>query len=70
METPHQGEWKCATRDLGGQYVMITGTILMLEWSAGSLASHDMVLSDVALNYIEFFLINGLLICITLATIV
>ena len=45
METLHQEEeeWRCATRELGGQCVMIAGTTLMLEWSAGSSASLDTV---------------------------
>ena len=33
-------EWRCASMTSGGQYVMTSGTALMLLWSAGSWDMH------------------------------
>ena len=36
-------EWRCATRDSGGQCVMIPGITVMQWWSADSLVSPQSV---------------------------
>ena len=38
-------EWRCASMTSGGQYVMTTGTTLMLLWSVGNWDMHILEVS-------------------------